>query len=189
MYAASTRSMASPLHQPPYKLQDVSGASEVGMAWYICMAFVVLKILRDWGFLALCLWRISWFFVFQQVEFQVRPIVTLQRSKTSVTPSTTAALHYRSSTLQVEFFFAWFADGDCEDQLDLLWWWWWMRWQIFSFPMSPRDWTYCTFSDIYQDCTKKFVPGCWSVIQHSAPVPPLHQQVNIVAIFSCFCKL
>ena len=32
MYAASTRSMASPLHQPPYKLQDVSGASEVGMA-------------------------------------------------------------------------------------------------------------------------------------------------------------
>ena len=29
MYAASTRSMASPLHQPPYKLQDVSGASEV----------------------------------------------------------------------------------------------------------------------------------------------------------------
>ena len=41
MYAASTRSMASPLHQPPYKLQDVSGASEVGMAWCILMAFVV----------------------------------------------------------------------------------------------------------------------------------------------------
>ena len=29
MYAASTRSLAGPLHQPPYKLQDVSGASEV----------------------------------------------------------------------------------------------------------------------------------------------------------------
>ena len=63
MYAASTRSMASPLHQPPYKLQDVSGASEVGMAWCILMAFVVLRILRDWDFLALCfcLLGISWF--------------------------------------------------------------------------------------------------------------------------------
>ena len=29
MYAASTRTMAGPFHQAPYKLQDVSGASEV----------------------------------------------------------------------------------------------------------------------------------------------------------------
>ena len=55
--------------------------------------------------------------------------------------------------------------------------------------VTQRSWTYCTFSDIYQDWTKTFVTGCRSVIQHSAPVPPLHQQVNIVGIFSCFCKL
>ena len=54
MYTSSTRTMGghNPF-QPPYKLQDVSGASEV------------------------------------------RPIVTLQRSKTSVTPG--SGLHYRSA--------------------------------------------------------------------------------------------
>ena len=49
--------------------------------------------------------------------------------------------------------------------------------------VTQRSWTNCTFSDIYQDCTKIFVTGCRSVIQHSAPVPPLHQQVNIVVHF------
>ena len=53
MYTSSTRTMGPNPFQPPYKLQDVSGASEV------------------------------------------RPIVTLQRSKTSVTPG--SGLHYRSA--------------------------------------------------------------------------------------------
>ena len=56
MYAASTRTIAEPFHQPPYKLQNVSGASEV------------------------------------------RPIVTLQRSKTSVNLGST--VHYRATSLQ-----------------------------------------------------------------------------------------
>ena len=49
MYAASTRSMASPLHQPPYKLQDVSGASEVCKLYLeiikslmVCESFLIL---------------------------------------------------------------------------------------------------------------------------------------------------
>lgn len=54
MYTASTRTPINPF-QPPYKLHDVSGASEV------------------------------------------RPIVTLQRSKTSVTPA--AGAYYRSANL------------------------------------------------------------------------------------------
>ena len=33
---------------------------------------------------------------------------------------------------------------------------------------------------IYQDCFKIVATGCRSIIQHSATVPPLHQQVNIV---------
>ena len=55
MYASSTRTVGPNPFQPPYKLHDVSGASEV------------------------------------------RPIVTLQRSKTSITPG---SLHYRSSSIQ-----------------------------------------------------------------------------------------
>ena len=56
MYTSSTRNMGHSLLQPPYKLHDVSGASEV------------------------------------------RPIVTLQRSKTSITPST--GPYYRAAALQ-----------------------------------------------------------------------------------------
>ena len=56
MYTASTRAMGPGPFQAPYKLHDVSGASEV------------------------------------------RPIVTLQRSKTSVTPS--SGPYYRSAALQ-----------------------------------------------------------------------------------------
>ena len=67
----------------------------------------------------------------------MRPIVTLQRSKTSVTPSTTAALHYRSATLQV-------------GMVDMM-----MVMVVSSMTAT----------------------GCRSVIQHGAPVPPLHQQV------------
>ena len=55
MYASSTRTVGPNPFQPPYKLHDVSGASEV------------------------------------------RPIVTLQRSKTSITPG---SLYYRSSSIQ-----------------------------------------------------------------------------------------
>ena len=72
----------------------------------------------------------------------MRPIVTLQRSKTSVTPSTTAALHYRSATLQV-------------GMVD-------MMVAVVVMVMVESSMT---------------ATGCRSVIQHGAPVPPLHQQV------------
>ena len=70
--------------------------------------------------------------------------MTLQRSKTSVTPSTTAALHYRSATLQVGMVVVN------------------MMVAVVVMVMVVSSMT---------------ATGCRSVIQHGAPVPPLHQQV------------